>query len=362
MNKFAAKVMGVALSVPMILGGIVVNADEAVVSCVPAEPEEETQSYETVVPGDQVFQEDYYVSGTRYGGQKYFYGLDTFVAPVSGNYYFVTSDEDDNYMYEVRSVEPEFMIDGTRSNNPGDFWNCYTVVHLEEGPHIISWQGYHPGGFTLTGTLLSADAPQTAVCDPLWFDSAVCDPLWLDSAVCDPLWLDSAVCDPLWFDSAVCDPLWFDSAVCDPLCFDPEMPEAPATPAAPASAAIDYSSIPVDIRMASIKNFIGHMYLEGLGRNIEDGALDYWVNQMFSEDITGTDIATQVLTSAEFSEKNLTDEEFVAVLNNVFGIENANDAQVLEALSQGASRESVIEQFAETSDWAAKCAFYYVNV
>jgi hypothetical protein len=68
-----------------------------------------------------------------------------------------------------------------------------------------------------------------------------------------------------------------------------------------------------------------------------------------------------ILTSDEFEDKDLTDEEFASVVNDVFGIENADDS-VVEQLSDGVSRASVIEQLAETSDWASKCAFYMVNV
>lgn len=284
MNKFVAKAIGIALAVPMVLGGAIAYADEA-------QPEEE------IVPGDQVFQRDYYVSGTLPGGVKYYKDSDTFVAPVDGTYYFVTSDEDDNYLYAVRSVQPEFTIEGVTSYNPGDYWNCCSVVHLEAGEHKIDWQGYLPGWFTLTGTLLSADG--------------------------------------YYYDLG--------------------------TPTEFVSSDSDSDSVPVDLRIASVKNFVGHIYLEGLGRECDPEAMDLWVDMIVNQNVTGTQVATMILTSDEFEDKDLTDEEFASVVNDVFGIENADDS-VVEQLSDGVSRASVIEQLAETSDWASKCAFYLVNV
>ena len=332
MNRFAAKIMGVALALPMVLGGLTVNADQ-VVYC-PAAPSEENQSEDTpVVPGDQVYQEDIYISGTRKPGETYKTGTETFIAPVSGTYYFVTSDEDDNYMYAVQSVEPVFTIEGVTSNNPGDYWGCNSVVYLEAGEHEINWQGRRPGWFTLTGTLLWTDAYETAVGEPICFDDEM------------PAVPETSEGEPVIYEAEL-----------------PAVPIVPSVPAVASSSASGFSSIPIDARIASIKNFVGHMYLECLGRDCEAGELDYWVNKMISGNVTGTDIAVQILTSTEFSEKSLTDEEFVAVLNTVFGIKSGQDCEILDALSQGASRESVIGQFAESSDWASKCAFYCVNV
>lgn len=284
MNKFVAKAIGIALAVPMVLGGAIAYADEA-------QPEEE------IVPGYQVFQRDYYVSGTLPAGAIYYRDTDNFVAPVSGTYYFVTSDEDDNYAYAVRSVQPEFTINGVKSNNPGDYWGCNSVVYLEAGEYSIDWQGYLPGWFTLTGTLLSADG--------------------------------------YYYDLG--------------------------TPTEFVSSDSDSDSVPVDLRIASVKNFIGHIYLEGLGRECDPEAMDLWVDMIVNQNVTGTQVATMILTSDEFEDKDLTDEEFASVVNDVFGIENADDS-VVEQLSDGVSRASVIEQLAETSDWASKCAFYLVNV
>lgn len=283
MNKFAAKVIGIALAVPMILGGTMVFADET---------EAETPE---AVPGTQVYQEEIYVTGTLPGGVKYATGTTSFYAPVDGTYFFVTSDEDDNYLYEVRSVRPEFTIEGVTSNNPGDYWNCYSVIHLEAGEHQIDWLGHLPGFFTLTGSLMYADAVNV------------------------------------------------------------EAPVSEITETAPAVSAES-----IDARLASIKNFVGHLYTDGLGRQATEAEKTYWADLILCCSITGTDATSQILTSAEFDEHDFDNEQIAAILNDVFDTESEED--ILAQLNGGASIESVIEQLAGTDEWASKCAFFGVNV
>lgn len=313
MKKFATKVMGIALAVPMVLGGAMVSADEI------------GAQQDAPAPGDEVFQAEYYVSGTRYGGQKYYYGLDTFVAPVSGDYYFVTSNEDDNYLYAVQSVEPEFSIDGNLSTNPGDFWNCYATMHLNEGAHIVSWQGRYPGFFTLTGTLVNIDPVE---------DNDVAVEEDADVAVEDVVIIEENTVDMPVLTFA------------DEIVVDSE----------------DYSGVPVDERLASVRNFVGHLYLEGLGRECSAEDLESWVDKIVGQNISASEVATQILTSSEFDGRNLSDEEFAAVINDVFGMKADKTSEIVEALSSGTSRASVIGMYTKTEDWASKCAFYLVNV
>ena len=277
----------------MVLGGAIAYADEA-------QPEEE------IVPGYQVFQRDYYVSGTLPAGVIYYRDTDNFVAPVSGTYYFVTSDEDDNYAYAVRSVQPEFTINGVKSNNPGDYWGCNSVVYLEAGEYSIDWQGRLPGWFTLTGTLLSADGYCYDLGTPTEFVSS-----------------------------------------------DSDSDSVPVS--------VITVAVPVDLRIASVDNFVGHMYLECLGREASQAEIDFWADKLMNGDITATSVAAQMLTSDEFGNRNISDEEFVAILTNVFG-DGISEQTALAALTSGKTRSGVINQFAGSEQWAAKCAFYMVNV
>ncbi len=89
--------------------------------------------------------------------------------------------------------------------------------------------------------------------------------------------------------------------------------------------------------------------------------MDLWVDMIVNQNVTGTQVATMILTSDEFEDKDLTDEEFVAILTSVFG-DGISEQTALAALTSGKTRSSVINQFAGSEQWASKCAFYYVNV
>lgn len=117
---------------------------------------------------------------------------------------------------------------------------------------------------------------------------------------------------------------------------------------------------PDQIRTLSVKNFVGHLYLEGLGRQASEEELNYWVESLSCCRITATEAAAQILTSAEFKGQDNNNEQLAAILNNVFNTKAAEDT--LAQLNDGASVSSVIEQLADSDDWASKCAFYGVNV
>ena len=115
------------------------------------------------------------------------------------------------------------------------------------------------------------------------------------------------------------------------------------------------------IRAMSVDNFVGHMYLECLGREASQAEINFWADKLMNGDITATSVAAQMLTSDEFGNKNISDEEFVAILTNVFG-DGISEQTALAALTSGKTRSGVINQFAGSEQWAAKCAFYMVNV
>ena len=115
------------------------------------------------------------------------------------------------------------------------------------------------------------------------------------------------------------------------------------------------------IRAMSVDNFVGHMYLECLGREASQAEINFWADKLMNGDISATSVAAQMLTSEEFGNRNISDEEFVAILTNVFG-DGISEQTALAALTSGKTRSGVINQFAGSEQWASKCAFYMVNV
>ena len=135
----------------------------------------------------------------------------------------------------------------------------------------------------------------------------------------------------------------------------PEASAAPAIPAAPASA------LTADqMNATSVRNFVGHLYIEGLGRRATEAEITEWTDKLLCCSITATEAATQILTSSEMDEHNFNNDQLAAILDEVFDTDVENDTAT--ALNNGASVTSVIEQLAGTDNWTSKCAFYGVNV
>ena len=128
-----------------------------------------------------------------------------------------------------------------------------------------------------------------------------------------------------------------------------------AVPAAPASA------LTADqMNATSVRNFVGHLYIEGLGRRATETEITEWADKLLCCSITATEAATQILTSSEMDEHNFNNDQLAAILDEVFDTDVENDTAT--ALNNGASVTSVIEQLAGTDNWTSKCAFYGVNV
>ena len=142
-----------------------------------------------------------------------------------------------------------------------------------------------------------------------------------------------------------------------------EEPVAAATPAEqPAVTAMPV--IPTltaeQMRALAVRNFVGHLYIEGLGRRSTEAQITEWADKLLCCSITATEAASQILTSSEMNEHNFDNEQLAVILDEVFNTNAASDTAA--QLNNGASVESVIEQLAGTDNWTTKCAFYEVNV
>ena len=355
-NKIATKIAGAALAATMMLGGMTVFAAE---------------------PGDPMYGDTLTVKAERSHWLVYF--------DYTGDNKTMTVDETGYYTISFNAQKPgdypksllissetgECLVD---INGP---WDSFSLpgIHLEQGVNYnISMyaddfmgftilQDKGSASFTVTATLEEEpEMPQIVIDeDPVFIDGYF--DMTEETEISDeqvPETEETEISDEQIPETVVEEPetvAAVESVIIEEAA-DSEAEEAKTETPSVFTLTAD------QMRMQSVKNFLGHMYVEGLGRNISADEMNYWTGKI-SCDVSATEVATQILTSAEFSEKNLTDEEFVAVLNDVFGIKPTSEVQydeILNELAQGASRESVIEQYAGTSDWASKCAFFFVNV
>ena len=114
------------------------------------------------------------------------------------------------------------------------------------------------------------------------------------------------------------------------------------------------------MRALAVRNFVGHLYTDGLGRRATESEITEWADKLMCCSITATEAATQILTSSELNEHDFDNEQIASILDEVFDTNVESDT--LAQLNGGASVQSVIEQLADSQNWASKCAFYGVNV
>lgn len=191
-------------------------------------------------------------------------------------------------------------------------------------------------------------------------ESAVCDPLEIDPEITDenPDIPDiEDVGDPIFFyPEDETDPeeepdMWM---VDDPLFFEmPEVDEGTIDVAAVAAPVTESS------RILTIRHFVDSLYVDALGRNGSNAERNQWVGMILGQNVTGDKVAETFLTSNEFVNRNLDDEEFIAVINNIFfGGEMSAEAQadILDQLDLGTERAAIVEQMIDTEAWASVCA------
>jgi hypothetical protein len=119
------------------------------------------------------------------------------------------------------------------------------------------------------------------------------------------------------------------------------------------------------LRAMSVQNFVEGMYGTILNRQFDAAGRDSWMNLILEQNGTATAVAIGFLESPEYTSYNVSDEEFVATCYRVFcnrAATAAETAQWVAQLEGGATRDSVIRQFAQSPEWANICAFFKVNV
>ena len=115
----------------------------------------------------------------------------------------------------------------------------------------------------------------------------------------------------------------------------------------------------------SVQNFVEGLYMTILGRQFDAAGRDSWMNCIYEQGGTATTVAIGFLESPEFTSKNLSNEEFIAVCYRVFCNRAATADETASWVSQleaNVSRDSVIRQFAQSPEWASICAYFRVNV
>ncbi len=105
----------------------------------------------------------------------------------------------------------------------------------------------------------------------------------------------------------------------------------------------------------SSKNFITHLYNVILNRAPDQNGLNRYLPLISSAENGPETIVRELFASDEFNSRNLSDEQFINTLYNAILCREPDEEGMsnnLLVLSNGASRESLINAFLESDEWA----------
>lgn len=114
----------------------------------------------------------------------------------------------------------------------------------------------------------------------------------------------------------------------------------------------------------TVDGFIGRLYVNMLGRSGDASGMDYWKNKIYTEGMTGADLVNGFIGSQEFTNLGLDDTEFVKILyKTMFGREGDTDGinTWVTMLSAGASRQEIVNNFINSTEWANLCLRYGIR-
>ena len=111
--------------------------------------------------------------------------------------------------------------------------------------------------------------------------------------------------------------------------------------------------------------FASRLYTECLGREPEEGGLNYCSLSLTNQERTGTQAAKEFFYSPEFKDKNLGDEEYVNRLYKTFmgrEPEAEGKAYWLEQLGNGSmNRDQVFDFFSTCEEFTGICNSYAIS-
>lgn len=105
---------------------------------------------------------------------------------------------------------------------------------------------------------------------------------------------------------------------------------------------------------ANLTRFISRIYSKALSRSWDEKGLNYWCGMVQSKKMTPEAVAENFILSAEFTRKNLNNEEFVKVLYRTYMDREADSAGLkywVGLLNGGTTRKQAIRAFAGTPEF-----------
>ena len=117
-------------------------------------------------------------------------------------------------------------------------------------------------------------------------------------------------------------------------------------------------------RNTKVTYFVSRMYRCCLGRNADYDGLTNWVNGLAAGSVTGAEVASGFFFSREMEQKNLSNgayvtNAYVALLDRQ--PDEGGLASWVSALESGKTRESIVEGFVKSEEFAGLCTEYGIR-
>lgn len=134
-----------------------------------------------------------------------------------------------------------------------------------------------------------------------------------------------------------------------------------ASTACDSAAFSDLNTVTVN---SNVTSFVQRLYTVVMNRDYDDSGVRYWGVKLTLGSMNGADVARNFFYSSEFSNRTLSDSQFVGILYSTF-FDRAGDeggtSYWLSLLSSGTSRNEIIERFINTAEWANICLNYGIT-
>lgn len=114
----------------------------------------------------------------------------------------------------------------------------------------------------------------------------------------------------------------------------------------------------------NVNLFVERLYKVCLGRRGDKGGQNNWVEKLLKKEISGSECARSFIFSQEYTNKNLSNEEFVENLYlAMMGRPSDADGKEnwLNALASGKTKDEVFAGFANSQEFAQLCANYKID-
>ena len=136
---------------------------------------------------------------------------------------------------------------------------------------------------------------------------------------------------------------------------NPPVTEEPTSTVAPVRPSVDRTQAEL---------FVTRCYEEALNRTPESEGLTNWTNSLVDRSLSGTQLAYGIIFSPEFQNRNLSNEDFVECLYQMFldrPSDPAGKADWVSQLNNGASREAIFAGFVNSVEYFNLCRTYGLN-